>query len=130
MTKIIYPSAKCIALLLLSSVNATADSNDFPLTGTYTQNVPCKGDGSDSAELQVTISPQRIDSKISVCMFLDVKQHGSRIDAYVECRFPSGPLVGNISFTMKPNNTVAFTDKDRDYQAVLYRCSKQTESSE
>jgi hypothetical protein len=91
MTKIIQPFAGCIALLLLSSVNATPASDDFPLTGTYTQNVPCKGDGSDSAELQVTISPQRIDSKISVCTFLDVKQHGNRIDAHVECRFPSGP---------------------------------------
>ncbi len=111
-------------------MNATAASSDFPLTETYTQNVPCKGDGSDPAELQVTISPQRIDSKISVCIFLNVKQDGSRIDARVECRFPSGPLVGNISFTIKPNHTVAFTDRDRDYQVVLYRCSKQAESSE
>jgi hypothetical protein len=110
------------ALLVFNSSNAAPVSEDFPLTGTYTQNVPCKGDGTDPAELQVKISPEGIESNISVCSFLSIKQESSRIDAHVQCKFRSGPLTGNVSFTLKSDNTVAFTDKDRHYQGVLYRC--------
>jgi ABC-type multidrug transport system fused ATPase/permease subunit len=128
MTKIAFPLIGLIAILALSSANANPVPDE--LAGTYTQNVPCKGDGTDRAELQVTISSERIDSKISVCTFQKVKQDGSQIDAQLECRFPSGPLIGNVTFNIKPNNTVAFVDRDKNYQSTLYRCSKRTGSSE
>jgi hypothetical protein len=99
------------------------------LTGTYTQNAPCKGDGTDPAESLVRISPESIDSKISACKFQDVKQDGTQIDARLECHFPSGPPMSDVSFTMKQNNTVSFIDRDKNYQATLYRCPKRTGSS-
>jgi hypothetical protein len=117
-----------IAFLALSTANANPAPDE--LTGTYTQNAPCKGDGTDPAEVQVRISRNRIDSKVSVCTFQDIKQVGPQIDARLQCHFPSGPLIGDVSFTIKPDDTVSLIDKEKNYQAILYRCSKRTWSSE
>src|ERR1039458_2404880 len=82
----IHPLICCISLALTASAGAAPAGDDFPLTGSYTQNVPCKGDGSDPVELQVKISAQEIDSKVGVCTFLDTKRSGKSINAHVECR--------------------------------------------
>lgn len=107
-------------MLALSLGAARAD--DFPLAGKYTQNVACKGDGSDPATAKVTISPQEIVSNVGVCTIQDTKKEGDGYLAHVECKFPSGPLMGVITLTPKPNNTVDFVDRDSTYKAVLYRC--------
>ncbi len=122
--KIIFPLIGCIALALTAGAGAGPLADDFWLLGNYTQNVPCKGDGTDPAELKVKISTQAIDSKVGVCTFLDAKPAGSgkSIKAHVECQFPAGPLMGDITFTMKPNNTIDFVDRDKTYTATLYRC--------
>ncbi len=46
--KVIYPLICCIGLTLTASVGAAPAGDDFPLTGNYTQNVPCKGDRPSS----------------------------------------------------------------------------------
>jgi len=97
-------------------------ADDFPLVGNYTQNVACKGDGSDQAIAKVTISPQEIISNVGVCTILDKKTNGSSISAHVECKFAGGPLIGDITFTPRPDNTIEFIDRDMTYKAVLYRC--------
>jgi hypothetical protein len=122
--KIIHPLAGCVILALVAGAGAVAAADDFPLAGNYTQNVPCKGDGSDPVEIQVKISPGEIESHVGVCTLLRTKQDGSSISAHVECQFPSGPLMGEITFTMRPDNTVQFMDRDKTYSAVLYRCPK------
>ena len=86
------------------------------------QNVPCKGDGSDPPALQVKISPQEIVSNIGVCTVLDTKQDGESITVHVECKFPAGPLVGDITFTPRPDKTIKFVDRDNTYNAILHRC--------
>jgi hypothetical protein len=120
--KVIHPLVCCITLVLTASAGAAPAGDDFPLTGSYTQNVPCKGDGSDPAELQVKISAQEIDSKVGVCTFLDTKRNGKSINAHVQCRFPAGPLMGDVTFTIQPDNTIKFLDRDQNYRSVLYRC--------
>jgi hypothetical protein len=100
----------------------TALADDFPLVGNYTQNVACKGDGSDQATAKVTISAQEIISNVGVCTILDKKASGRSISAHVECKFAGGPLIGDITFTPRPDNTVEFIDRDMTYKAVLYRC--------
>jgi hypothetical protein len=120
--KLIHPLICCISLALTASAGAAPAGDDFPLTGSYTQNVPCKGDGSDPVELQVKISAQEIDSKVGVCTFLDTKRSGKSINAHVECRFPAGPLMGDVTFTIQPDNTIKFLDRDQNYRSVLYRC--------
>jgi hypothetical protein len=99
-----------------------AAANDFPLIGTYMQNVPCKGDGTDQPALKVTISQQEIVSNTGVCTILDKKHDGASYKLHVECKFPAGPLVGDLTFTPQPDKTVKFVDRDNTYNAVLHRC--------
>lgn len=120
--RVSHPLICCIGLALTASAAATPAQDDFPLTGNYTQNVPCKGDGSDPAELRVKISAQEIDSKVGVCTFLDTKRNGKSINAHVECKFPAGPLMGDVTFTIQADNTIKFLDRDQNYRSVLYRC--------
>ena len=120
--KLFYPLIGCVALALAIGASAGTLSDDFWLLGDFTQNVPCKGDGSDPIEAKVKISTDQIDSKVGVCKFLDAKPDGKRVSTHVECQFPAGPLMGDITFTVRPDNTVEFIDRDMTYKAVLYRC--------
>ena len=124
--KLIHPVAGCVGLAVAAALIAGAAyaEDDFPLTGDYTQNVACKGDGTDLATAKVTISPQEIVSNIGVCTILDTKKDGDSIFAHVECKFAGGPLMGDITFTLRPDNTVEFVDRDSTYKALLYRCPK------
>lgn len=101
---------------------AVEAQGDFPLAGTYMQNVPCKGDGTDQPALKVTISPQQIVSNIGVCTILDNKLDGKSYKLHVECKFPAGPLVGDLTFTPLPDQTIKFIDRDNTYNAILHRC--------
>ena len=114
----------CISLALTASVGAAPVGDDFPLTGSYTQNVPCKGDGSDPAELQVKISAHEIHSKVGVCTFLHTKRDGKSVDAQLDCQFAAGPMLGDVTFTVQPDSTVKFVDRDQNYRSVLYRCPR------
>ncbi len=127
----IHPFAGCIALVLVAVglSRAALAADDFPLTGNYTQNVACKGDGSDAADAKVTISAQEIVSNVGVCTILDMRKDGDSYAEHVECKFPSGPLMGNITFTPKPDNTVEFVDSNGAYKAVLHRCPGPTPST-
>jgi len=115
--------ARCAGILLVVTAGAADCEGGFPLAGSYIQNRPCKGDGSDPAELQVKISPREIVSKVSSCTFQKVRQHENIIEAQVECQFPTGPLVGNVFFTVRQDGTISFVDRDQNYRAILYRCS-------
>jgi len=122
--KSLYPVAGSVALAVVVVVisSAVVAADDFPLSGNYTQNVACKGDGSDPQFAKVTISAQEIVSNVGVCTILDTKKDGDSIFAHVECKFPSGPLMGDITFTPRPDKTVEFVDRDMTYKAILYRC--------
>ena len=123
MRRFVYPIVRRIPVAIFGLiVNAVLAADDFPLTGNYTQNVACKGDGSDPATARVTISRQEIVSNVGVCTILDQKKDGRSISAHVECKFAGGPLIGDITFTPRPDNTIEFVDRDKTYKAVLYRC--------
>lgn len=122
--KIIYPLIGCVSLALTVCADAAPLSDDFWLLGNFTQNVPCKGDGTDPPEIKVKVTTTEIDSKVGVCTFLDAKEDSKSLKAHVECQFPAGPLMGDITFTLKPNNTISFVDRDKTYTATLYRCPK------
>ena len=111
-----------VGVAVVGVLFGAALADDFPLVGNYTQNVACKGDGSDQAIAKVTILPQEIISNVGVCTILDKKTNGSSISAHVECKFAGGPLIGDITFTPRPDNTIEFIDRDMTYKAVLYRC--------
>ncbi len=125
-TSIFCVAAVCLVLAARSAAAEQAipapTAGDFPLSGTYMQNVPCKGNGKDDAALKVKISAQEIVSNIGVCTILDNKQDGKSYKLHVECKFPAGPMVGDLTFTPQPDNTVKFVDRDKTYNAVLHRC--------
>jgi hypothetical protein len=122
--RIIHLVAGCVAFAAVSACFsvAAAGGDDFPLAGNYTQNVACKGDGTDLAMAKVTISGQEIVSNVGVCTILDTKRDGDSLLAHVECKFAGGPLMGDITFTPRPDNTIDFVDRDMTYKARLYRC--------
>jgi hypothetical protein len=124
--KLIHPLFGCVALAVVAAsvTGGAVAADDFPLAGNYTQNVACKGDGTDPATAKVSISPQEIVSNVGVCTVLDIKKNPDNYFAHVECKFAGGPLMGDITFTPKPNNTVEFVDRDSTYKAVLYPCPK------
>jgi hypothetical protein len=125
-SRFIRPVVGCATLAVVAILTsaAAAATDEFPLIGSYTQNVACKGDGSDPAIAKVTISSQEIVSNVGVCTILDTKRTGDSFFAHVECKFAGGPLMGDITFTPKPDNTVEFIDRDMTYKALLYRCPK------
>ena len=104
------------------AAGATASAADFPIVGTYMQNVACKGDGSDNAVLKVVISAKEIDSNSGICTILDNKKDGDAYKLHVECKFPAGPMVGDLTFTPLPDKTVKFVDRDNTYHGILHRC--------
>ena len=116
--------AGCLSLTLVTGASVAGAAYEFPLLGSYTQNAPCKGDGSDPNERQVKISPETIVSKAGTCTFRLLKREGNVIQAQVECNFPSGPLIGDVVFTMQGENTVDFTDRNKNYRSILFRCPK------
>jgi hypothetical protein len=120
--KAVQALAGCFAFALVAGASVAGSAHDFSLAGTYMQNTPCKGDGSDPSDRQVKISPPKIYSKAGICTFVQMKREGSAIEAQVECHFPSGPLVGDVIFTMQADDTINFTDRDQNYSSVLYRC--------
>ncbi|MDE2285051.1 MAG: hypothetical protein KGK33_10590 [Hyphomicrobiales bacterium] len=122
--KIIHLVIGCVALVFAAGATAAPLSGSFWLLGDFTQNVPCKGDGSDPAEVKVKVTPTEIDSKVGACTFLDTKEDSKTLKAQVECQFPAGPLMGEITFTKKSDTTIDFVDRDKTYTATLYRCPK------
>jgi hypothetical protein len=124
---VLKTSSLCIAIAFVSLAAvpmgaAESGPEEFPLAGNYMQNVPCKGNASDQAALKVSISPQQIVSNIGVCTILDSKQEGDSYHLHVECKLPAGPLVGDLTFTPRPDQTIKFVDRDNTYNAILYRC--------
>ena len=115
-------------IVTLTATDAWAGSNllssDHWLLGEFTQNVPCKGDGSDPVALKTRISSDRLKSKVGVCKFLDAQPESNRLKAHALCQFPDGPLIGDFTFTRKTNGTIDFVDRDGTYTAILYRCSR------
>ena len=126
MCKFIGPLSGCTTLAVVAALTTggAVAADDFPLAGNYTQNVACKGDGTDPATAKVSISAQEIVSNVGVCTILDTKKNADSLLAHVECKFAGGPLMGDISFTPKPDKTVEFVDRDSTYKARLYPCPK------
>jgi hypothetical protein len=90
-----------VILILATTTNAPAGAkalnSDHWLLGEFTQNEPCKGDGSDPAELRARISTDQIEAKVGVCKFLDTQPETNRLKAHALCQFPAGPLIGEFN---------------------------------
>lgn len=121
--RFVIGGAAAAALAVVAGASAAiAEDNNFPLTGNYTQNVACKGDGSDPVAVRVKISAQEIVSNVGTCTIIDTSRDGDTFTVRAECKFASGPLMGNLSFKLLPDHTVEFVDRDGNYKAILHPC--------
>jgi hypothetical protein len=112
-------SIAAVALLATTSLG----EEDFSLVGTYTENQPCPTDNSDPNISRVKITPTEIDSVFGVCKILDRKRNGNSFAVHVDCNGPGGnQMLGDVTFTVRDDKTVDFSDQDQTYKAVLYKC--------
>ncbi len=112
-----------IVLAMLEAGSTALGEDDFPLVGTYTENQACKGDASDASASKVKITPRDIDSVFGLCTILERKRDGNSYAVHVECKGPGGnQMIGDVNFTLREDKTVAFSDQDQTYKAVLYKC--------
>jgi hypothetical protein len=113
--------AGLFTLVLLLAFSARSD--DFPLVGTYTENQPCEG--ADASVARVKITEREIDSAFGLCSILDIKHEGNTYAVHVDCKGPGGtPMLGDITFTLREDKTIDFSDQDQTYKAVLYKCAE------
>ncbi|TMJ32879.1 MAG: hypothetical protein E6G96_05540 [Alphaproteobacteria bacterium] len=118
-------SAIPLSMVLLATLTASSASfaeDDFPLVGTYTENQPCKAGASDPNVSRVKITPTEIDSVFGLCTILQKKREGNTFAVHVDCKGPGGQMLGDVTFTMRDDKTVDFSDQDQTYNAVLYKC--------
>jgi hypothetical protein len=109
--------------IVAAALSAVSAEEDFPIAGTYLQDQTCKGDGSDPAAARVTITRERIESSYGLCSILEQTRDGNTIAAHISC--PSGngqPIMGDVTFTLRDDKTIAFVDQDNVYSAVLHKC--------
>jgi len=111
-----------IAVIAAALMSALAD-DDFPIVGRYAKDELCRGDGSDRADVLVTITRKEIQSNMGTCAILNRRRDGKRISVHVECKM-SGDLVivGDATFTLRDDRTLDFDDQDHTSPAVLHKC--------
>ena len=121
MLKVVAGVLSIVAIASLAMPVLAED--DFPIVGTYTENQPCKGDASDANTSRVKISPRDIDSVFGLCTIVNRTRDGNTFAVHVECKGPGGSqMLGDINFTLRADKTIDFSDQDKTYKAVLYRC--------
>jgi hypothetical protein len=113
-----------ISVVLGIAATSVRAEDDFPITGTYTENQICKGDSSDANLSRVKIGAKEIESSVfGLCTIRNRKRDGNKFSVSVECKGPGGAvMVGDVTFTIRDSNTLDFADQDNTYKAVLHKC--------
>ena len=114
-------SLKPIALMVATAALALPAAAEPVLTGTYTQNQACKGNGNDPKKL-VKINDKDVVSNFGPCTFLDKQTTGRTTKAQATCKSQSGEFDVALVFTLKDDDTVDFLEESSNYKSVLYRC--------
>ena len=114
-------SLKPIALMVATAALALPAAAEPALTGTYTQNQVCKGNGNDPKKL-VKINDKDVVSNFGPCTFLSKETTGRTTKAPATCKSQSGEFDVALVFTLKDDNTVDFLEESSNYKSVLYRC--------
>src|SRR4029078_339394 len=85
-------------------------ADDFPLTGSYMENEPCKID--IPLELRVTITATEMTGPMGHCNILNWKREKDGFAVNVECSGPAeNKLVADVRFTPRTNQTIDFSDQ-------------------
>ncbi|MGP0095126.1 MAG: hypothetical protein ACLPKB_35010 [Xanthobacteraceae bacterium] len=117
------PGKWVLAFIALSVTVGRAVLASDDISGTYAQNRPCRGDGTDPKPLMVTITPDTIFYRGGVCSLSDRRQDENKISLHVTCTRKTGtPLSGDITLTLRADKNLDMVDQDKAYTAVLNRC--------
>ena len=115
-------SGLMILTAMLISTAATTEEV-FPIAGLYTKDRVCKGDGTDPADARVKLDKKSIDSTFGVCELSEHRREGDTFTAVVSCKDPlGGVLVSGITFKLRSDKALDFSDQYQTYSATLYRC--------
>jgi len=98
--------------------------DDFPIIGTYTRDITCKGTASDRPDLKVKITRMEIASNMGICEILNRKRDGRVFSLHLGCRVPGDQIIlGDVTFTIRDDSTLDFEDQDHTSDAVLHKCT-------
>jgi hypothetical protein len=98
-------------------------SDDFPIAGSYVQNRPCHGDGTDPKRLLVTISADQVTYRDGTCMLTDKRREENKISVRATCTNRSGTILsGEVTFTIRQDNNLEMVDSENTYATLLFRC--------
>jgi hypothetical protein len=126
MEAIVLKDKALSVLIILSAmmIPVAAGAEDaFPIAGLYTKDRVCKGDGTDPADVRVKLDKKSIDSSFGLCELSEHRRNGNTFSAVVSCKDPLGGfLVSGITFKLRPDKALDFSDQYETYSAVLYRC--------
>jgi len=113
-----------LVLGICALAGSVAFADDFfPIIGTYMENQPCKGDGSDPAAQRVKITANNIDSNFGLCTLADKRREGNKITVQVQCKDSAGNvLMSDVTFTIRDDKVLDFTDQYQTYTATLHKC--------
>jgi hypothetical protein len=111
-----------IAALALGSISG-GQAEEFPVVGTFTQKVACKGDGSDPKSALVKITAEQIESSFGICTIIDKQRDGNKIRVQTSCKSTKGYVVdGDVILTLRSDNKIDIEDQDNNYKNVLSPC--------
>ena len=115
-------AARMLGIVTLATITTQVlGEDDFTIVGTYTENTPCTGGGSDVS--RVTITARDIDSVFGLCTILSRKREGAAFAVHLECKGPNGnQMLGDVNFTPRDGKTVDFSDLTQTYKATLHKC--------
>lgn len=117
--------ARASALMMVMIAGFAHASGDLSIEGRYIRNQPCHGNGSDPADLAVTISEKEIAHSGGTCTIDSRRMDGDTLKLRLTCRFRSGSVLGaDINFSRRDDNSLNMAQQDGSYRAVLYRCPK------
>jgi hypothetical protein len=113
------------SIIALTAARTAMADGDIPIEGTFTQNEPCRGDGSQQKFQLVKITSKDVSYSGGVCSIDGKQQDGNNLAMRVTCKFKSGAVLASaVTFTRKDSNTFDMAQQDGTYRAVLYRCSE------
>src|SRR4029077_1745996 len=115
-------AARVLGIVAFATIATQAlGEDDFPIVGTYTENAPCTGGGSDVS--RVTITAHENDSACGLCAILSRQREGPAFAVRVQCKSPDGTqMLGDVNFTPRDDKTIDFSDLYQTYKATLYKC--------
>ena len=112
-----------IALATLATASTSSGEEEFPLVGTYTENQPCKADGSGRQRCACEDHAERDRFGVSSYTILQNKREGNTFAVHVDCKRRAGAgMLAHVKFTLREDKTVNSSDQDQTYKAVLHKC--------